>query len=76
MDTPGARVVRTLKVFGHDEGGGHCEDALRGRPGAGVELLGEEGSGFAIAQARLGPGRIHHCMRAFGWPRPRSTSWP
>ena len=65
-DTPGFEIVRTVPVMGHVGGGGHCEiryDACR-VPVA--NRLGEEGSGFAIAQARLGPGRIHHCMRSIG----------
>ncbi|KUF13521.1 acyl-CoA dehydrogenase family protein [Streptomyces silvensis] len=67
-DTPGVEVRRAMRVYGYEDHshGGHAEVVLdRVRVPVG-NLVGEEGGGFAIAQARLGPGRIHHCMRLIG----------
>jgi acyl-CoA dehydrogenase len=66
MDTPGLTNLRSLPVFGYQDNEGHCELVFEDVRVPVDHLLGEEGGGFAMAQARLGPGRIHHCMRAIG----------
>jgi len=65
-ETPGISFDRTPHVFGYEDRGGHPEVIYENVRVPADNLLGEEGGGFAISQARLGPGRIHHCMRAIG----------
>ena len=66
LGTPGVILVRDLPVFGYHDHQGHCEVRFEGARVPAANLLGPAGAGFAIAQSRLGPGRVHHCMRAIG----------
>ena len=66
LDTPGVEVLRNIPVVHHLAPEGHCEILLRQVRIPKDHLLGAWGQGFAMAQARLGPGRVHHCMRTIG----------
>ncbi len=66
MDTPGVEIEHSSPIFGYQERGGHATIHFDNVRVPASNLLGERGAGFAVAQARLGPGRIHHCMRAIG----------
>lgn len=66
LDTPGFTIVRNVAIMHHHTPEGHCEVTFTNVRVPVSSLLGQEGAGFALAQARLGPGRVHHCMRSIG----------
>jgi acyl-CoA dehydrogenase len=66
LNTPGVKIIRNIPIMNHHSPEGHCEIVFRNVRVPVENIVSEEGSGFALAQARLGPGRIHHCMRTIG----------
>jgi acyl-CoA dehydrogenase len=66
IDAAGVSILRNIPVMNHVAPEGHCEILFSNARVPRTNLLGEEGQGFAMAQARLGPGRVHHCMRTIG----------
>ena len=66
IETPGVEIIRNIPIMNHKSIEGHCELRFNDVSVPATALLGDQGSGFSLAQARLGPGRIHHCMRSIG----------
>jgi acyl-CoA dehydrogenase len=66
FDAPGVKILRNVPIMHHHAPEGHCEMTYRDVRVPVANLVGDEGAGFALAQARLGPGRVHHCMRTIG----------
>jgi acyl-CoA dehydrogenase len=66
MDTPGLRIIRNIPIMNYHSPEGHCELLFQNVRVPVSNLLGKEGQGFRLAQDRLGPGRVHHCMRSIG----------
>lgn len=66
MNAPGLRIIRNIPIMSHYSPEGHCELLFQDVRIPASNLLGDEGNGFRLAQERLGPGRVHHCMRAIG----------